>query len=68
MREYQPFKVMEWTKETFTGKEAEWEQRYQQAKADFIKRQEKTDLAEDRHALTRRNRRDAAEMLEEGLY
>ena len=59
MREYQPFKVLEWTKETFSGKEAEWEQRYQQAKADFIKRQEMNRLAEDTPYPHRRNRRDS---------
>ncbi|MDR7075905.1 ATP-dependent RNA helicase SUPV3L1/SUV3 [Neobacillus niacini] len=64
MREYQPFKVLEWTKETFSGKEAEWEQRYQQAKADFINRQEMNRLAEVRHNVTEEIEETAAAMLE----
>ena len=64
MREYQPFKVLEWTKDTFIGEDEEWEQRYQQAKSDFIKRQEMNRLAEVRHALTEEIEEISAEMLE----
>ncbi|SDN45691.1 helicase-related protein [Bacillus sp. OK048] len=64
MREYQPFNVSEWTKETFTGKEEEWEQRYQQAKADFVKRQEITRLKEERQHIRDTIEETASDMLE----
>ncbi len=64
MREYQPFHVMEWTKETFTGKDKEWEQRYQQAKADFIKRQEMTRMEEVRIGIRALIEETASEMVE----
>ncbi|MEH7277050.1 DEAD/DEAH box helicase, partial [Neobacillus vireti] len=51
MREYQPFDVLKWTKENFTGKEVEWEQRYQQSKADFLKRQEMSRLEDERQHI-----------------
>ncbi|PAE36327.1 helicase-related protein [Bacillus sp. 7884-1] len=64
MREYQPFRVLEWTKETFADKEEEWEQRYQQAKTDFIKRQEVTRLEEVRHHIRAMIEETAGDMLE----
>ncbi|MCM3694135.1 helicase-related protein [Neobacillus niacini] len=64
MREYQPFRVLEWTQETFLDKEEEWEQRYQQAKADFIKRQEVTRLEEVRHRIRAMIEETAGDMLE----
>jgi ATP-dependent RNA helicase SUPV3L1/SUV3 len=64
MRDYQPFHVQEWTRETFAGKEEEWEQRYHKAKADFIKRQEANHLAELRHILSEKIEEMAANMLE----
>lgn len=64
MREYQPFHVLEWTKETFSDKKEEWEQRYQQAKVDFIKRQEVTRLEEVRHRIRAMIEETAGDMLE----
>ena len=64
MREYQPFHVLEWTKETFADKEEEWEQRYQQAKVDFIKKQEVTRLEEVRHRIRAMIEETAGDMLE----
>jgi ATP-dependent RNA helicase SUPV3L1/SUV3 len=44
MRTYQPFLVFEWLNVEFSGKADKWEKRYQEAKQDFIKREEQKEL------------------------
>ncbi|MBO0962233.1 DEAD/DEAH box helicase [Neobacillus sp. MM2021_6] len=51
MRSYQPFNVMEWVEETFAGQEELWAERYQEAKVNFLKREEQKDLEEKKQML-----------------
>ncbi|WML40033.1 DEAD/DEAH box helicase [Neobacillus sp. OS1-2] len=51
MRSYQPFNVMEWVEETFSGQEELWAERYQEAKVNFLKREEQKDLEEKKQML-----------------
>lgn len=65
MREYQPFHVLEWARETFLENEEEWEERFHQAKADFIKRQETARLEEVRQHIRTMIEETAGDLLEE---
>jgi ATP-dependent RNA helicase SUPV3L1/SUV3 len=46
MRTYQPFHVLEWLKETIGENKQDWENRYNHARADFLKREELAKLQE----------------------
>ncbi|MFK9094822.1 DEAD/DEAH box helicase [Bacillus salipaludis] len=51
MRTYQPFNAMEWIKETFAGKEELWVERCQEAKVNFLKREEQKKLDEQKQLI-----------------
>lgn len=65
MRTYQPFDVMMWLTETFEGKVKIWENRYDQAKAEYEKREEKKRLEERRQTIRDEIETVASEFLEE---
>ncbi|GAE24946.1 hypothetical protein JCM9140_912 [Halalkalibacter wakoensis JCM 9140] len=48
IRKYQPFDVINWLKEHFKGQEREWEEMFQVAKRNLLKRQEEEQLATER--------------------
>ncbi|EKN64844.1 helicase [Neobacillus bataviensis LMG 21833] len=51
MRFYQPFNAVEWMMETFNGEEELWADRYQEAKANFLKRAEQKQLEEQKQSI-----------------
>lgn len=65
MRTYQPFAVLEWLKETVVGTEAEWQERYIQAKDDCAKRKEKNRLEETKQRVRAEIEAGASEIIEE---
>ncbi|NRD80229.1 DEAD/DEAH box helicase [Bacillus sp. BRMEA1] len=65
MREYQPFEARSWILETFHGHEKEWAERYQEAKMQFQKREEKRQLDEIRMEFSREVEDSAVGLLEE---
>lgn len=65
MREYQPFDARSWIMETFKGHEAEWTERYQEAKVLLQKREEQKQLEDKKKELQEEIEDTAAAMLEE---
>jgi ATP-dependent RNA helicase SUPV3L1/SUV3 len=65
MRMYRPFDAMGWINETFSGKEEVWEKQYQEAKINFIKREEQKQLEEQKHLIRSEIEETAVGTLEE---
>ncbi|MFL6557509.1 MAG: RNA helicase, partial [Bacillus sp. (in: firmicutes)] len=65
MRTYRPFDAMEWIKDTYSGKADVWEKQYQDAKVNFIKREEQKQLEEQRHLIRSEIEDNAVAILEE---
>ncbi|WP_040208808.1 DEAD/DEAH box helicase [Neobacillus jeddahensis] len=65
MRTYQSFDTMGWIMDQFTGSSELWEQRYQKAKINFLKREEQKKLDEQRQVFRGEIEDTAAAILEE---
>lgn len=65
MRTYLTFDTMVWIKEIFSGNEERWEKQYQEAKANFIKREEQKQLEEQKHLIRSEIEDTAVAILEE---
>jgi ATP-dependent RNA helicase SUPV3L1/SUV3 len=65
MRTYHVFDTMGWVHETFLGKEQEWEKQYQEAKVNFIKREEQKQHEEQKQLIRSEIEDTAVGILEE---
>ncbi|WP_223590862.1 DEAD/DEAH box helicase [Neobacillus bataviensis] len=65
MRTYQTFNVISWLKECFQNQDEEWTKRYQIAKENFIKREEKQQFEEQKLNIQNEIEEEAALILEE---
>ncbi|MEH7332129.1 DEAD/DEAH box helicase [Neobacillus drentensis] len=65
MRTYKPFNVISWLKEYFQNQDEEWTKRYQIAKENFIKREEKQQFEEQKLNIQNEIEEEAALILEE---
>ncbi|GHH99348.1 DEAD/DEAH box helicase [Neobacillus kokaensis] len=65
MREYQPFNTLNWVLENFEGQDEEWANRYEQAKQNYIKRQQEKRLEETKLHLEKEIDKAANIMIEE---
>lgn len=65
MRTYLTFDTMLWIKEIFSGNEERWEKQYEEAKANFIKREEQKQLEEQKHLIRSEIEDTAVAILEE---
>ncbi|MDT8861566.1 helicase-related protein [Alkalihalobacillus sp. MEB130] len=52
MRDYRPFAVVEWITTTFTGHEKEWQELYEQAKVNLIKRKEEEQIVQKQKEIS----------------
>ncbi|WP_160726156.1 DEAD/DEAH box helicase [Bacillus sp. USDA818B3_A] len=51
MRNHMPFDAMEWLRGQFEGQADKWKQRYQEAKENFVKREEQKKLEAEKQAI-----------------
>lgn len=65
MRLYQPFDVMSWVRETFEGQEEKWTTLYQQAKENFVQREQQKEKEEKQAAISAEIEEAAAGIIEE---
>jgi len=65
MRTYQPFDVMEWVNETFSGKEGLWAKCYQDAKVQHEEREKQKKLEEQKQSIQTEIEELAVGILEE---
>lgn len=65
MRTYQPFNVLVWLNGKFDGNEEKWQQLYEGARSNYLKRQEEVQQEEKRRAVQLEIENNAMRILEE---